>query len=295
MSCKLPESYPDCELLPFNRTALETDFELEPPSMDPGGPGFWLLLQGTKILICAGQEAALPRDELPAGLADLGQGLYIGRWRGRPCRLLSLSHETELPPRLEAINILDKEPGLPLALLSLGGLGNAILHWEKTSRCCDNCGGTMAQLSGEWGKRCGNCGALHFPRIHPCIIVLVRRDNQLLLVRKPEWPAGRFGLVAGFVEFGENLEQTVVRELFEETGIKVRNIRYRGSQSWPFPSQLMTGFSADYSSGELKLQADELDEGDWFDIDDLPQLPPRRSIARWLIDMELARALEPEG
>jgi NAD+ diphosphatase len=114
---------------------------------------------------------------------------------------------------------------------------------------------------------------------------MVRRDNELLLVRKPEWAAGRFGLVAGFVEFGENLEQTVVRELREETGIEVKNIRYHGSQSWPFPSQLMTGFSAEYQSGEVKLQADELAEGGWFAYDNLPQLPPRRSIARWLIDM----------
>ncbi len=143
------------------------------------------------------------------------------------------------------------------------------------------------QLKKEWGTECPKCNTLRYPPISPCIIVLVRRDNELLLVRKPEWPDGRFGLVAGFVEFGENLEQTVARELFEETGIKVTNIHYQGSQSWPFPGQLMAGFSADYVEGEIRLQRDELSEGSWFSMDNLPQLPPRRSIARWLIDTAL--------
>ena len=290
MSFKLPESYLSCELLPFNRTALETDFELQTPSCDPGGSGYWLLLQGTRLLLPEDSEE-LPHATFPAELGDPQQGVYIGRWRGEPCRLLGISLKIELPSQVRSVNILDKEPGLPLSLLSLGGLGNAVLHWEKTSHYCDNCGGRMKRISGEWGKRCSVCEALHYPRIHPCIIVLVRRDNQLLLVRQPSWPAGRYGLVAGFVEFGENLEQTVARELYEETGIRVTNIRYQGSQSWPFPSQLMTGFTADYRSGDLNIQEEELEEGGWFAIDNLPQLPPKRSIARWLIDMVVAPEL----
>ncbi len=292
MSYKLPESYASCELLPFNRTALETDFELQTPSQDPGVSGYWLLLQGTRLLLL-NDSAELPHDRFPAELGDPQQGIYIGCWKNEPCRLLGISLKTELPPQVRSINILDKEPGLSLSLLSLAGLGNAVLHWEKTSRFCDNCAGSMVRISGEWGKGCSACEALHYPRIHPCIIVLVRRDNQLLLVRQPSWPAGRYSLVAGFVEFGENLEQTVARELYEETGIRVTNIRYQGSQSWPFPSQLMTGFTADYSSGELNIQKEELEAGDWFTIDNLPELPPKRSIARWLIDMAVAPAGKP--
>ena len=285
MSFTLPESYENCELLPFNRTALEKNFELETPSQDPGNPGFWLLLQGTHLLLDDTAECSLPRNELPVELGDSQRATYIGRWMGTPCRLLAISQEAQIPTFVRSVNILAKEPGLPLSLLSLAGLGNAVLHWEKTSRCCDNCGGMMERIGGEWGKKCRACGAIHYPRIHPCIIVLVRRDDQLLLVRQAVWPVGRFSLVAGFVEFGENLEEAVTRELYEETGIKVTNIRYQGSQSWPFPSQLMTGFTADYCSGELKIQTEELEEGGWFSIDNLPQLPPRRSIARWLIDM----------
>ncbi len=285
MSYKLPESYANCELLPFNRKALDDDFVLATPSQDPGGSGYRLVLQETKVLIDRADDINLLRDEQAVALGEAQNSVFIGYWKGVPCRLQHLTRTATIPKNLQTINILDKEPGLPLSLLSLAGLGNSILHWEQTSHCCDNCGGKMERINSEWGKKCSNCGAQHYPRIHPCIIVLVRRNNEILLVRKPEWAPGRFGLVAGFVEFGENLEQAVVRELFEETGIKVTNICYQGSQSWPFPSQIMTGFTADYSSGELKLQADELVEGNWYSINNLPQLPPRRSIARWLIDM----------
>ncbi len=285
MSYNLPDSYANCELLPFNRKALDDDFVLSTPSQDPGGGGYRLMLQGTKVLVDRTEDINLPRDEQAVGLGVDQEPIFIGHWKGIPCRLQQFPRTASIPQDLQSINILDKEPGLPLHLLSLAGLGNSILHWERTSRCCDNCGGKMERLDSEWGKKCRDCGSQHYPRIHPCIIVLVRRNNEILLVRKPEWAPGRFGLVAGFVEFGENLEQTVVRELFEETGITVTNVCYQGSQSWPFPSQLMTGFTADYNSGEIKLQDDELSEGNWYPIDNLPQLPPRRSIARWLIDM----------
>ncbi|MCK4690626.1 MAG: NAD(+) diphosphatase, partial [Desulfuromonadales bacterium] len=108
--------------------------------------------------------------------------------------------------------------------------------------------------------------------------------DEILLVRKPEWADGRFGLVAGFVEFGESLEEAMEREIREETGLQVNNLRYVGSQCWPFPSQLMTGFVADYLAGDIKLQEDELAEAAWYKLDQLPVLPPRRSIARYLID-----------
>jgi NAD+ diphosphatase len=115
--------------------------------------------------------------------------------------------------------------------------------------------------------------------------VLVRRNDEFLLVRKAVWPEGRYGLVAGFVDFGESLEECVVREVREETGLEVTNIRYVGSQNWPFPSQLMAGFVADYAGGEVCVGEDELEDARWFCIGNLPAtLPGKRSIARWIID-----------
>jgi len=288
MMFALPQSYLNCEQLPFNRAALETDFHLRPPTDELPDEGYWLMLQGTRVLV-TDDSPVLPRGACPLSPDLCGPGVYIGQWRQRPCRLLAVPRDMPLPKGLRALNMLAAEPGMSLALLSLGGLGNAILHWEKSSRFCDNCAAPLQRIHGEWGKKCPHCAASHYPRIHPCAIVLVRREDELLLVRKPEWVAGRYGLVAGFVEFGENLEQTAAREVFEETGIRIGNICYQGSQSWPFPSQLMSGFCADYVSGDICLQKTELAEGGWFKRDQLPQLPPRRSIARWLIDQELTR------
>jgi NAD+ diphosphatase len=139
-------------------------------------------------------------------------------------------------------------------------------------------------MASAWGKRCTGCAAEHFPHIHPCAIVLVRKGNELLLTRKAEWPAGRYSLVAGFLDFGESLEECAIREVREETGIMIENVRYVGSQNWPFPAQLMAGFVADCAGGEITVDTNELEDARWFHLDALPLLPPKRSIARWIID-----------
>lgn len=282
----LPQNYASPIDLPFNHACLERHLDFSTPDKDPGGPGVWLLLQAGQLIIAkSAEQCELPVSQTPPlPFLDQDEALYIGDWKAQPCRLLPVPRDVELPSHYRAESLLAREPQLPLELLSLGGLGNMILHWERVSRHCGNCGAVMERLPGEWGKKCTSCGAIHFPRIHPCIIVLVRKGDELLLVRKAEWADNRFGLVAGFVDFGENLEETVVREVREETGIEVENIRYTGSQCWPFPSQLMTGFVADYAGGEIVLEEEELAEAGWFHKDQLPTLPPRRSIARYLID-----------
>ena len=170
-------------------------------------------------------------------------------------------------------------------LLTLGGLAQQILQWERQSAHCSFCGGVLERIDGTWGKRCSACRHEHYPHIHPCIIVLVKRGEEFLLIRKPEWPAGRYSLIAGFVDFGESLEECLHREAGEEAGIRVTNIRYVGSQSWPFPSQLMTGFVADYAGGEVRADQTEIEDARWFSAVNMPEsLPTRRSIARWIID-----------
>lgn len=284
MKIGFPEDYPSPDALPFNHESLETDFQLSTPDQDPGGSGVWLLLQGQKLLTVSGENGPLlPTGDIPP-VKQNEPPLYIGRWQGLPCRMIVLTDEDQAAASFELHSLQSRAPQLPLAMLSLAGLGLMIRHWEKSSRCCGSCGTELTRLSKEWGKECKTCGNHHFPRIHPCVIGLVVKDHEILLVRKPEWADGRFGLVAGFVEFGESLEGAMVREIAEEAGIQVDNLRYIGSQSWPFPSQLMTGFVADYVAGELKLQEDELAEADWYALDRLPILPPRRSIARYLID-----------
>jgi NAD+ diphosphatase len=268
--------------LPFNNHALRHRFSLQTPERDPGGPGFLLMLRGNELLVLE-EGLALPFgiDELPP-TASLP--VYLGAWQGQPCRAASLSGTAELPDGFSAENILASEPRLPIDVLSLAGVAAQILYWQKSGSYCSVCGCATNAIPGVWGRSCSACAHSQFPHIHPCAIVLVHRPGEVLLTRKAGWPAGRYGLVAGFVDFGECLEETVVREVREETGLVVDDVCYRGSQCWPFPSQLMAGFTAKYASGEIRIEEEELEDVRWFPVDRLPTLPPPRSIARFLLD-----------
>ncbi|HKL24693.1 MAG TPA: NAD(+) diphosphatase [Desulfuromonadales bacterium] len=282
----LPKRYSSPLDLPFNHSCLNGRFLLQTPDADPGGEGVWLGLQGHRLLVMSGGEDLCLPAEMPA-VGPHDAPLYIGTWDGAPCRILRLNAEANLLEGLRLESLLAQEPSLPIEWLTLGGLARMVLHWEDTSRRCGGCGQPMQRLRGEWGKHCRTCNANHFPHIHPCVIVLVRRGRELLLTRKSDWAPNRYSLIAGFLEFGESLEEAVRREIAEETGVTVSNIRYLGSQCWPFPSQVMTGFTADYAGGEVVVQTSELEDARWFPIDALPNLPPRRSIARYLLDSVL--------
>lgn len=283
MNLGLPEFYSSASALPFNRQSLDSCFELSTPDLNNNNEGFWLLLSGQKVFLTEHPE----NPQLPFGSLKLPPEtlpLYIGNWQGRPCRMLYFNSDELLLKNLSSHSLNSRNPHIPLSILSLAGIGLMIQHWENSSRFCGYCGAQLTHIANEWGKQCSGCNRHHFPRIHPCVIGLVVKGRELLLVRKPEWADGRYGLVAGFVEFGESLEEAMVREIKEETAIDVQNLRYIGSQCWPFPSQIMNGFVADYKAGEISLQEDELAEGGWFTLDNLPNIPPRRSIARYLID-----------
>lgn len=155
------------------------------------------------------------------------------------------------------------------------------------SRYCGACGAPMRR-STEISKICTACGREVFAQVSPAIIVLVRRGREALLVHARNFSRPFFGLVAGFVETGESLEQCVRREVMEETSLRVKNIRYAGSQPWPYPNSLMLGFTADYESGELRFADGELSEGGFFSADNLPLLPTPPSIARRLIEEWIA-------
>lgn len=270
--------------LPFNRASLDEHFRLASADQDPGGEGFWLLLQGMAMLVVdATTGFDLPEGDCPQ-LTSEALPVYIGQWRGKPCRLLAVANDTPIPPQLHRQPLRVDDPKMSVPLFSLGGVGYMILHWEHVSKHCGNCGTQMSRIADGWGKQCPDCGAQHFPRIHPCVIGLIVKGDEVLLARRPGAPNGRYGLVAGFVDFNECLEEAMARETLEETGLEITNIRYVGSQSWPFPSQLMCGFVADYVGGEIELRDKELDDAIWCRLDQLPNIPPKRSIARYLID-----------
>jgi len=166
-----------------------------------------------------------------------------------------------------------------------------IAHWHFEHQFCGRCGTRTAQVPGERCMRCPACGLDSYPRISPSMIVLVTRGDEILLARSPRFVPGVYSTLAGFAEPGESIEQCVRREVREEVALEIANLRYLGSQSWPFPHSLMLGFHAEYLSGEIVIQADELEDARWFAIHDLPKLPMPQSIARQLIERYLHERL----
>lgn len=278
--------YPETVNLPFNRSSLPSGFILHPtPLTIHGQEAYWVLQQSSNLLMIEqGEQLLLPEGKLPAELPSNDQPLAFATWHGRQVRACSIPKTARLPNGMLAEPFNAAGERIPTDLLTIAGIGKQLLHWQTISRCCSRCGGQTRQLPDSWGKHCPACATEQFPPIHPCAIVLIRRDDQLLLVRKPEWAPGRYGLVAGFVDVGESLEECAIREAKEETGIDIKNVRYVTSQCWPFPSQIMAGFVADYAGGTIRLDDKEIEDARWFTIDCLPALPAQRSIARYLID-----------
>ena len=173
---------------------------------------------------------------------------------------------------------------LPLPLYLKAGKCAELLYWDANTQFCGVCGAPMKQHTAI-SKRCTGCGKEVWPQVAPAVIVRITRGNdEVLMARARNFRGDFYGLIAGFVETGETLEEAVVREVREETGLEVTNLRYFGSQPWPYPSGLMVGYTADFAGGQLHVQREELKNVAWFHRDHLPKLPEKLSIARMLID-----------
>ena len=231
-------------------------------------------------------ELRLSEAEVRGAGAGAVSGVFLGCLDGKPCYAAELALSASASsvgvqpfPLREVLSGLDDDER---ALISSA---RQLLHWERTHRYCGRCSAPMEQKKDERAKVCSSCGHIAFPRLNPAIIVAVRRGDRLLLGRNCRYRHRRmFSLVAGFVEVGETLEQAVRREVMEEAGVSLRNVRYFGSQAWPFPSTLMLGFRAEYAGGEITLHDGELIEAGWYPAEALPEIPRPGSISRELID-----------
>lgn len=173
----------------------------------------------------------------------------------------------------------EQQKGLPSVIGSLAARAHGFLRLMESYIYCPKCGTKLKPDTTETAMKCPSCGRLDFPHIEPAIIVLVHKGNDLLLVKNRNFKGDYYGCVSGFVEMGESIENCVRREVKEETNIDIKNIRYVGSQAWPFPDQLMLAFNAEYAGGEIKKQEKELLDAKWFNKDALPPLPPPGSVA----------------
>lgn len=251
--------------------------------------------------VFVGDRLVLARDaERPLTLAEAessGLALYdtapLGRVNGRAA-VVALTQEP-LPEGFSAKVVRRLFGRLPLEAIAVAAYASQIAHFIDTYRFCGRCAGKTVPSATERLARCEACKRDVYPRVSPCIIILVDAPSttpggsRILLTRAAHFPQGMYGLVAGFVEPGESLEACAKREVLEETGIQIRDVRYVASQPWPFPSQLMVGFTAAYESGEIKVDTHELEDAGWFEVDALPQIPPPLSIARHLIDLHLEK------
>ncbi|MFO1258487.1 MAG: NAD(+) diphosphatase [Gammaproteobacteria bacterium] len=181
-----------------------------------------------------------------------------------------------IPLRVALTHLNDSERTMTLKARSL-------LRWERMHQYCGQCGQKTEVRSQDFSKYCATCNEYFYPRLAPSVIVLVHRGNEILLGRKSTFGPGIYSCLAGFIEPGETAEMTVHREIFEEANVTVSDLEYVGSQSWPFPESFMLGFFAKYQSGTLKIDTNELEDAQWFNINALPKMPTQASIAYDLI------------
>lgn len=260
------------------------------PPLDNAQAGGWALVRSPQGFLADSNGVLFPRDwlkrqELPV-IAEHG----LGRFDDQPVWLLQVEQAAEMPGCFwQGLRQFMLQADYPtFRMLSFA---EQVAHWDLNHRFCGRCGSRNLQVPGERCLRCPECGLDSYARISPSMIVLVTRGDELLLARSPRFVPGVYSTLAGFVEPGESAEECVVREVHEEVGIQVGNLQYLGSQGWPFPHSLMLGFHAEYAGGEIVPQPEEIEDARWFSIDQLPPLPMQRSIARYLIDLYVARRL----
>jgi len=254
-------------------------------------PALWFAFKRSEILVLNGSG----QPELPCCMDLSEHGLaaersqYLGLYGGKHCYAVVVSEAHALPDGWSTLGLRDLFGLVDTTLAALSGRAYQILEWDRNHRYCSRSGTPTAPRSDERSRVCPACKLTTYPPVTPAIMILITHGRKLLLARKAAFPAGRFSALAGFVEPGETLEDTVIRETREEVGVEVKNIRYFGSQPWPFPHSLMIAFTAEYAGGELRPDGVEIEEAGWFEPEDLPKLPGTISISRRLIDTVAGR------
>jgi NAD+ diphosphatase len=259
--------------------------------------GWHLAFVGSRVLVVEdGSGKRIPtRGDLATALdtdpeALVGAQVPLRPALGRPCHAYDLPDSFEAPPGYALLSLRALHPLVPEDLFRAVGTALQKVEWLRTHGFCSRCGHATERHPVHEAMVCPACGYLHFPRLAPAVIVLIERGREMLLARSPGFTPGVYSTIAGFVEPGESLEDTVHREIWEEVGVEVEDVRYFGSQPWPFPHSLMVGFTARWSGGEIRIDRKEIEDARWFTPGELPPgLPSRMSIARRLVDDFLAR------
>ena len=242
--------------------------------------GLVFAITGQSLCVVTEPDVTLPVDETAGADGDL----YLGELDGAPCFARLLAPDAEPPPGSAPQSMRQLFGALTDEEFGVAGRALGLTAWDRDHRFCSRCGAPTVRSATERLRTCASCGFGAYPRLAPAVIMLVERDGKALLARNARTRMPFFSTLAGFVEVGESLEETVAREVREEAGVEVSDIRYFGSQPWPFTNALMIGFTARWASGEIVADPVEILEAAWFAPDELPVVPPKLSIARALID-----------
>ena len=256
---------------------------VEPEALDHAEAWYFVFSRGE--LICKSHQGApepVTGDDFRWFDMEVHSRHFLGHYLNKPC--FAVHAEGKAPDGFSHVGLRGLLGRTSQSLFYLAGRAQQIIEWSTTHKYCGRCGDVMVDHRHDRAKECPSCGLINYPRLSPSIIVLVTKGDEMLLARNAAWPTGMYSTLAGFVEPGESVEQCLHREVYEEVGIRVGTLKYFGSQSWPFPNSLMLGFHAEYVSGEIVCQEDEIADAQWFSKDNLPQTPPRTAISGWLID-----------
>ena len=272
--------------MPFQWPAGYTP-AVQPPAAAPER-ALWFVFRGVELLVTAPPSVALPHWTHPNSLGMIPRRTqYIGVLDQIHCYTAELEAGADAPQGWVWQGLRGLFGALDDAQFALAGRALQLMDWDRTHQYCGACSTETRPRPTEHGRECPACGLVAYPRLAPAVMALVRRGRELLLARSPRFAKGVYSALAGFVEPGETLEQCLEREVHEEVGIRVRNVRYFASQPWPFPHSLMIAFFAEYDDGEIQIDSAEIEDARWFNvenIENLPRLPARISIARELID-----------
>ncbi len=260
----------------------------EPES--PGDAPLVFAFRGRELLVTP--EGALPAvEQIDALGLEAVRRQYVGALHGKHCYSLELAPKIPPPGALEFRDLRMLFGRLDPEHHAVAGRAVQIVEWDRTHQFCGACGEKTVQNEIDRSRQCPVCQFPMYPRLAPSMIVAVEREGEILLGRSPHFPPGIYSVLAGFVEPGESAEESVIREVYEETRIVVGDVRYFGSQPWPYPNSLMLGYTAKYVSGEIDTTEDELEDAKWCHPDDMPNtFPGNISISQWLLNDFLERA-----
>ncbi|MEL4305902.1 NAD(+) diphosphatase [Methanococcoides sp. LMO-2] len=261
---------------------------------NPEGKALYFPVHRRKILIDAASRPEEYFEYSPGEKVINGtEVIYIGTINSKPCYCFEMEEEL-CEEDMQYFDLHDLYGVIDEEMLGIASRAVQMADFYRTHQYCGICGGTTEYIPKETGMQCHDCDHIAYPRISPAVIVLIERDEHLLMARSRNFPEGLYGLVAGFVEAGETIEHAAHREIREEVGVSVKDLTYFASQPWPFPSSLMIGFTANFAEGEIDIDPEEIEDAAWFHVNDIPKLPQKKSISRALIDHFLEKHAKGE-